>query len=301
VSLAISLLIVNKGDRGVADTLEALRTMPADPAWTIETVVVDASDGRLDDVRRRFPEVAWFPFAARADKPTIAEQRNLAVANSGGEVIVFIDAGCVPDPGWLPALVAPLAGGEELLVAGSHRSARGRSIRDESAHYVGNRRYVHEAPSLNLAVARGVFDLIGTFDESFHYGSDIDFTWRAVDAGCRIRYVPEAVVAHDWGSTRSELRRSFRYGQARYRLYAKHPQRLRTAWREDPEDLAYPLFLVIAPLALFSPWIAALLAIPLIKNLRHRPLLTVVHHLVYGAGMLSEAARPRTVTRHRTR
>jgi GT2 family glycosyltransferase len=288
--VSISLVIVNKDDRGIADTLAALGRLPVQPSWKIETIVVDASGGRLDDVRRGFSGVRWIPFDADPFKPTIPEQRNLGVSASDGEIVVFIDASCVPDPGWLPALVRPLTIDGELIVAGSHRSSGKRSIRDESTHFAGNRRYIGEASTLNLAVARRVFDLIGGFDEDFHYGSDIDFTWRAVDAGCRIRYVPEAVVAHDWGTPRAELRRSFLYGQARHRLYAKHVRRRRTVWREEPEAVAYPLFLLIAPLAMISPWVAALLAIPFLKNLRHRPLLTVVHHLVYGAGILTAAA-----------
>jgi GT2 family glycosyltransferase len=259
--------------------------------------VVDASEGRLDDIRHRFPAVRWIPFAARRDKPTIPEQRNLGIAASRGDIIVFLDASCVPEPGWLPALIDPLTREGELIVAGSHRSIGTRGIRDESMHFVGDKRYIREAPTLNLAVARSVFDLVGRFDEKFHYGSDVDFTWRAVDAGCRIRYVPKAVVAHDWGTLRTEMRRSYRYGQARYQLYAKHPQRRRSAWRHDPEAVAYPLFLMIAPFAIVNPWVAALLAIPFIKNLRHRPLLTVTHHLVYGAGVLMAAGgRIATVT-----
>jgi GT2 family glycosyltransferase len=175
----------------------------------------------------------------------------------------------------------------ELIVAGSYQSAGKRGIRDEDLHFVGTGRYIDQAPTLNLAVARRVFDTVGGFDESFHYGSDLDFTWRAVEHGLRIRYVPEAIVAHDWGNWRTELRRSFLYGQACYRLYAKHPHRLRTAWRDDPASVAYPIFLVIAPLAFVAPWIATLILIPLVKNLRHRPLLTVTHHLVYAGGILA--------------
>ncbi len=284
------MVVVNKNDPAIADTLAALRCLPAEPGWKLETIVVDASGGRLDHVRRAFPEVRWIPFEADPRKPTIPEQRNLGVSVSEGEIVVFIDANCVPDPGWLTALVRPLTTDGEMLVAGSTRSAGKRSIRDETAHFLGDRRYIVEAPTLNLAVARRVFELIGGFDEGFHYGSDIDFTWRAVDAGCRIRYVPEAVVAHDWGTPREELRRSFLYGQARQRLYAKHAQRRQTVWQNEPDVVAYPLFLMLAPLAIISPWIVALLVIPLLKNLRHRPLLTVMHHLVYGAGILKAAA-----------
>jgi GT2 family glycosyltransferase len=280
-------VIVNKNDRGVYDTLQALERLEA--GLEREILVIDASEGRLDDIRERFPRVRWITFRPSSDKPTIAEQRNVGIASSRGEIVVFIDASCVPDPGWLPTLIRPLLEEGELITAGSHRSARKRSIRDEDMHFVGNARYIREASTLNLALRRCVFERLGGFDETFRYGSDFDFSWRAVDRGYRIRYVPEAQVTHDWGGWRDELRRSFMYGEAHYRLYAKHPSRRRVVWREDLVSVAYPLFLIISPLCLVAPWIMMLLVVPLAKNVRHRPVLTVIHHLVYAAGILAAA------------
>ena len=60
--------------------------------------------------------------------------------------------------------------------------------------------YLRECPTGNIAFHREAFDAIGGFDESFAFGSDIDFSWRLVDAGYRIRTVPDAVVRHDWGT-----------------------------------------------------------------------------------------------------
>jgi GT2 family glycosyltransferase len=297
---SIAFVVINKDDRGIADTLATLDDLATASPYPAETIVVDASAGKLDDVRDRYPALRWIPFAP-TKRPTIAEQRNVGVANSHADVIVFIDASCVPDPGWLPALLGPIVEDGEALVAGSHRSTGRRSLHDEDAHFAGGSRYIREAPTLNLAVARTVFTRIGGFDESFSYGSDVDFTWRAVDAGYRIRYVPDAVVAHDWGSLRSEIRRAFLYGQARYRLYAKHSRRRRAAWRHDPEALAYPLLLLIAPLVLVRPRLAVLVAIPLVKNARHRPVLTVTHHLVYASGVLAAAWRDVAVTPRRRR
>lgn len=288
---SISFVVVNKDDPGLADTLEALDRIAADCPWSVDTVVVDASADRMEDLRRRFPRVRWCSFRPRSDKATIAEQRNLGVARCRGDVVIFIDASCVPDPGWLPTLVAPIIEDGEVLVAGSGRSRGPAGIRDEARHFLGDARYIREAPTLNLAVAKRVLTRIGPFDETFDYGSDIDFTWRAVDAGYRVRYAPEAVVAHEWGTTRSEMCRSFRYGRARYRLYAKHPLRRRSILRHEPETVAYPLFLVVVPFIPLFPWLAALLAIPLAKNVRHHPVSTVVHHLVYAAGILAEATK----------
>ena len=36
---------------------------------------------------------------------------------------------------------------------------------------------------MNMAIHRSVFTTVGTFDEDIGYAEDIDFCWRALDAG----------------------------------------------------------------------------------------------------------------------
>lgn len=51
-------------------------------------------------------------------------------------------------------------------------------------------------------VRRSVFDALGGFDESFWlYGEEADLCRRAVSAGWRVRYVPEAVSTHVGGAS----------------------------------------------------------------------------------------------------
>jgi glycosyltransferase involved in cell wall biosynthesis len=285
----VSFVVINKDDAAVAETLTALEAQRADGVTATETVVVDASEGRLDAIRDAHPGVVWVPFAPQPGKPTIPEQRNVGIARASGDVVVFIDASCEPQADWLARLIAPILDEGEHVVAGSTLSTGAPSLRDENAHFAGDERYIREAPTINLAVRREVFATVGVFDEAFHYGSDVDFTWRVVDAGLRIRYVPGAIVRHDWGDARSEVRRSYLYGQARYRLYAKHAHRRGGALREDPIAVVYPLVLLALPLLLRRPWRLAILAVPLLRNRGHRPVLSLVDHLVYGAGVLRAA------------
>lgn len=284
--MKVSFVVINKDDAAVAETLSALEAQRADGVSATETVVVDASEGRLDAIRDAHPAAVWVPFTPRPGKPTIPEQRNVGIARSTGELVVFIDASCEPEDDWLARLVAPILDEGESVVAGSTLSTGAPSLRDENAHFVGGEQYIREAPTINLALRREVFTTAGVFDEAFHYGSDVDFTWRIVDAGLKIRYVPEAIVRHDWGDARAEIRRSYLYGQARYRLYAKHAHRRGGALREDPVAVVYPLVLLALPLLLRRPWRLAILAVPLIRNRGHRPVLSLLDHLVYGAGVL---------------
>lgn len=288
----VSVLIVNKDDRGLGDTLSALAEIARADRRVLETIVVDASAGRLDDIAARFPAVAWIAFAPGRGKSTIPEQRNAALRRARGDVVVFLDASCVPDPGWLERLLAPILEQGEAIVAGGVRSSGRPGLRDEDAHFRAGARHLREAPTINLALTRVVLEQVGDFDERFDYGSDVDFAWRAVDAGHRIRHAPAALVSHDWGGARAQARRSFTYGQARARLYRKHPRRLRRVLREDPIAVVYPAVVLAAPALLRRPRLAlAVLAVPLVRNLRHRPLLTLADHLLYGCGVLREVAR----------
>lgn len=249
---------------------------------------MDASGGRLDYIRAANPHVRWIdhgePSRGRA---TIPRQRNVGVRASRGDVVVFTDSGCEPQPGWLSKLLHPIeAEGEDVCVG----RTVGRRLDLYDADGAHPPRYLAECPTINMAFRRRVFEEMGGFDESFEYGSDIDFSWRLVDAGVRLRTVPEAIVTADWGTRRRQLRRAWVYGRARARLYRKHPRRLRNCWRSDPAPFAYAAFLLGLPLAAFFPLYPALLVVPAVRNRRTGALFTVIDHLVLGAGFLRELA-----------
>lgn len=281
-----AIIVINKNDPGIVQTLSALSQLPLVLAEEAEIVVVDASNGRFDELRDRFPNARWIPFAPLPGRPSIAHQRNVGIAQTTQDLVVFIDASCVPGPRWLEQLCAPIVAGEETIVAGKHRSTTGQSHRRDLAfeRFEGSR-YLTEAQTINLAIARSVLTQLGGFDESFRYGSDVDLSWRAVDAGHRIRYAPEAYVSHDWGDVRAETKRSLAYGRARVHLYLKHPNRWRQLLGPDSPVLVYPLLLVMLPLMFRRPRTLSILVIPLIRNRDRQPVATLVEHLIYGAGV----------------
>jgi glycosyltransferase involved in cell wall biosynthesis len=286
-----AVVIVSRNEPALDATLTAVAAQlgEVDPGW--EVVVVDASDGALDHVRRRHPAVRWMDFPRRpSGAVTIAGQRNAGVRATATDMVIFIDAACRPAAGWLTTLTAPIRAGAEQVCAG--REAGSGPPLLTAVPEDGRPGLRLEAPSINLAFTRRAFDLVGGFDESFAYGSDIDFSWRLVDAGLRIRDVPGAIVDHDWGTVRREGRRGWAYGRARTRLYRKHPHRLRRAWRTDPMILTWPPFVAALPLAVLFPGYLALLAIPAWRNRGDGAARTLVHHLAFGAGVLWELVIP---------
>jgi cellulose synthase/poly-beta-1,6-N-acetylglucosamine synthase-like glycosyltransferase len=287
----ISVVIVSKDEPALAATLTSVASQASALPEPCEVLVVDASAGRLDGIRRRHAvQARWLPFDPPSGRRrSIPQQRNAGVRAASGEIIVFTDAGCTPAAGWLERLTGPLQRGESVTAGVTFSSADAVGLYDPTATAQAQP-YLTECPTINMAFRREAFEAVGGFDESFDYGSDIDFSWRLVDAGYRIRRVPDAAVRHDWGGWRRQLRRSYRYGKARARLYRKHRSRLRRVLRTDPMVVVYPAFLLGLPLTLIFPLYPALLVIPAWRNRSHGCVRVLVDHLTFGLGVLAELA-----------
>jgi len=292
-----SIVIVNRNDRRITDTLLALATLSSPISF--EVVVVDASAGRLDYIRGRFPSVKWYSLSPPVpEKRTIAEQRNLGIRHCENEIIVFLDANCIPRTDWLLNLVSPILEEGEWIAAGRITSTSGQSMYDTAATGddtpapVAGKHYLEEAATMNMAVHRTVFETIGNFDELLGYAEDIDFCWRATDAGYKLRYIPEAEVIHNWGDTREDLRRTYRYGIGRAKLYQKHRDRWRNLFNNDIMVVSYPAYVLGLPLTLFFWPYPLLILIPIIRNIDKRPFRTVGYHVVYGLGVLRGLRKP---------
>ncbi|MEO5875962.1 MAG: glycosyltransferase [Streptosporangiaceae bacterium] len=280
----LSIVIVCKDEPALAQTLDGV-TAQADE--TCEIIVVDASAEPAGPDRPGVRLLAYTQPPGRT--VTIAHQRNAGVQAATGEIVVFVDAGCLPRPGWLARLTAPILAGAETVVAGLTVSPGDRDgLYDAGARAAGP--YLSECPTLNLAFRRDLCLRVGGFDESFAYGSDVDFSWRVQDAGERIRSAPDAVVSHDWGGPCRQARRSYVYGRARARLYRKHRARRAGLLRREPMVVVYPLFLLGLPLTLLWPYYPLLLVVPAWRNRRHGVVRTLTDHLLYGAGVLRELA-----------
>jgi GT2 family glycosyltransferase len=283
----ISIVIINKNDRALATTLEACSTLP--DKLDYELIVVDSSEGKLDDIARQFPSVKWIPFTPRKDKPiTIPEARNTGVRAAKGNIIVFIDANCLPQKNWLTKLTQPILKQHESIVAGATRSQNKSTTHDLPMKENRTKQYITECPTINLAFTRELCDAIGGFDECFDYGSDVDFSWRVIDAGVRVRYEPAAIISHDWGDRKQEMHRSFLYGKARTRLYRKH-KKIGRLLTHDMILVIYPIYIVgLIPLTIIWPWYPLLLVIPALKNYNKKPLATLIDHFAYSFGALDE-------------
>lgn len=81
-----------------------------------EVVLVDVTGdlkiARL--VEEQFPSVRFL----KATGLGYDEAKALAAQEAGGRFVVYLDCDCLPEPGWLERLTAPLRSGEAAAVAG---------------------------------------------------------------------------------------------------------------------------------------------------------------------------------------
>lgn len=139
--------------------------------------------------------------------------RNRGIAEARGEVLVFLDADCIPPPCWLQVGIECLQANPDAgLVAGSielnyseNRLTPAECYEKAFAFRQAQNVERGVAVTANLVVKREVIDAVGFFDEQMMSGGDFEWTRRATAAGFKLVYCPNAVVRHPARNTLSSL------------------------------------------------------------------------------------------------
>lgn len=228
--MSIAVIIpARNAERVIARTLAALEG--AD-----EVIVVDngSRDATAHIARRNGANVVHEPTPSRPGA------RNAGAASTSADRLLFLDADCVPDPGWAQALGAALdehalAGGQTIVSGTGSAAARFDTLwrlrQEETITTQG------WAGSGNLGIRRALFEQLNGFDTRFtKAGEDVDLCLRAGAIG----YAPEAIVRHAPAqSAREVLRRGFRHGFGSTQLHHRHDGRIgRRDWRHPKPIIA---------------------------------------------------------------
>jgi GT2 family glycosyltransferase len=192
-----------------------------------DVVVADdaSSDGSVEELRRRFPEVQ---VVAHAERQGVSPTRDLAARTSPGDVLVFLDSHCKPEPGAIARLVADV---EELdgqavvtprvaMLDCQHwrndlsRAGNGSRMDLERFDYCGFLRAermrlywgptshrFYESPALLgccLAVSRTLYEKLWGFDPGMRVWGveDLDFGLKAWLLGHPVLHDAVPVVGH---------------------------------------------------------------------------------------------------------
>lgn len=141
--------------------------------------------------------------------------RNVGIRHAKGQLLVFTDADCQPNPGWLEShWNAFQKHGTQTLNAGAVTVAKlTPGMPNDYELYdsflgIPQERYSTQrgyAVTANLAIPKAVFDAAGYFDEKRFSGGDAEFCQRARRKGAVLSYVREAEVLHPARASWKEL------------------------------------------------------------------------------------------------
>lgn len=211
-------------------TLRALE-LQDHPRDLVEVVVADDGSATAPDVGDRTWPVTVVRQEDRGFRAAAA--RNLGAAHTDADVLCFLDADTIPEPGYLRRIARLPALLPDALVVGRRRHAdlvgwtpdrlaawwsggaappeleEPRWLLDayrETADLlrVDHRSYRYVISSV-MCCSRALFEDVGGFDESFedYGGEDWEFAHRAVVNGAVLHHARDAVAWHDgvdWGA-----------------------------------------------------------------------------------------------------
>ena len=177
--------------------------------------------------------------------------RNAGLEMASTPLVAFLDADCVPPPGFPGRLVDHLADPAVGLVAPRIVSSarehsriaayeRCRSALDMGTRPSAIRPYsaVWYVPSAAIVARR---DALGAgFDEDLSLGEDVDLVWRLHDAGWQLRYDPRVAVAHETRVRPAAwYRRKVAYNESVAPLVHRHPDRVPVVFLTSRSALAW--------------------------------------------------------------
>ncbi len=227
----------------IGEQLEALSRQTFDGDW--EVVVVDngSTDGTAAAVMAFVDRLPRLRVVDASERRSHTFARNTGARAAEGGLLLYCDADDIVAPGWVAAFAraaeddgCDFMGGfvdDVSLNDPQHADWRQSPPPDRLPEKMG---FLPLAISANLAIRRSVLFDIGGWNEAYGEGcNDVELSWRAQVAGCRLCYVPDAVIAYRYRSSMKALaRQMYRRGLAEPQLYAdfrRHGLPRRPVWR----------------------------------------------------------------------
>lgn len=212
---SVSIVIpVYNGMRTLRNCLDAVFQQDY-PRERYEVIAVDNnSTDETPEFLRRYP--LRLEFERQIQGPHAATNAGVRVAT--GEILVFTDSDCVPEPDWLRKLVAPFADAQVVGTGGRIEAYRPQTrierfldaMKPFKNAYQGSPDFPAALVTGNCAIRRAEFMAAGLFNPNMYTGAETDLSYRVqLQTGKRAVYTPDAVVYHMYNPTLKRLARHF--------------------------------------------------------------------------------------------
>lgn len=220
------VLPVRNGADTIAEQLQALSAQIDAPPFEVLVCDNGSQDATRQVVGRFIGCVPGLRVLDAGDRPGASHARNVGIRHARGDVLAFCDADDVVAGDWVGILAGAVhsghvvAGWLDLAALNDPQTAAGDGIERELRPLWG---YLPGIGSGNVALTRDDAIRIGGFDESYRWGvEDIDFGWRAQQAGLTLSREPATVAVRLRSGVRAAFRQNRNWGRGNIMLQLRY-------------------------------------------------------------------------------
>lgn len=186
----------------------------------------ESSDGSVEIIRKFTDNIVNIPKGQYIPGRVL----NQAMKQTDGEIIVFLNSDCVPqDEDWLSKLVEGFHD-EKVAAVFGRQIPRPECwplfVKDTEDTFGNGERqkyWKHCFSMASSAIRRSVWQRM-PFRDDIQYSEDIDWTWRARQAGYRIVYTPDSIAMHSHNYTLKQFhKRQYGEGKADAGIFSWEP------------------------------------------------------------------------------
>jgi glycosyltransferase involved in cell wall biosynthesis len=229
--------------------LESLKTQTISNENYEVMVVDDGSNDGTKDAAAKYPVRYIYQ---QNHGPAAA--RNNGANQAYGEIILFTDADCEPQPNWLEEMIKPLDDPQVVGVKGAYKTRQkklvARLVQIEYEHKYERMKkfkYIDFIDTYSAGYRKDIFLKYNGFDERYPNASveDQEFSFRLSHDGHKMVFNPNAVVFHKHSaSLMGYLRKKYKIAFWKAFLLKRHPGKIKTD-THTPQSLKIQMLLAL--------------------------------------------------------